>query len=99
MLEGAHVFNVHGETIAVSAIIAAIEDRLPSARGLITSGGPPIPMPPALEDGALRAAVPGLPRTSVAQGVADTIGRFAALRDAGRLDLTDIEDVTPVPRV
>jgi nucleoside-diphosphate-sugar epimerase len=96
--DGAHVFNVHGETIAVADIVALIEQQLPaSARGLITFGGPKIPMPPALDDAALRAAVAGLPRTAAAAGIAETIARFAALRDAGRLDTSDIDEPAPVP--
>lgn len=97
--DGAHVFNVHGETMDVAEIVRVIEAQLPAAsRGLISFGGPPIPMPPALDDTALRAAVPGLPRTSVDTGVAQTIARFTALRDAGRLDTSDIEDAAPAPR-
>jgi nucleoside-diphosphate-sugar epimerase len=96
--DGAHVFNVHGETIAVADIVALIEQHLPtSARGLITFGGPKIPMPPALDDTALRSAVEGLPRTTAAAGIAETIARFTALRDAGRLDTSDIDEPAPVP--
>lgn len=92
--EGAHVFNLHGETMAVEALVRTIERHLPaSARGLITFGGPPIPMPPALDDTALRAVLSNLPRTGIDEGVRDTIGRFAALREAGRLDTSDIDEL------
>jgi nucleoside-diphosphate-sugar epimerase len=87
------VFNLHGETRTVAEIIEVVEHRLPaSARGLITYGGPSIPMPPALDDSALRSVISDLPRTSVEDGVSDTVDRFVALRDAGRLDTSDIED-------
>ncbi|HXE80782.1 MAG TPA: NAD(P)-dependent oxidoreductase [Vicinamibacterales bacterium] len=90
--EGAHVFNLHGETHDVDTVVRTIEETLPAdARGLITFGGPPIPMPPALDDAALRRLIPALPRTSLEQGVRETIGRFTALRDEGRLDLRDLE--------
>jgi nucleoside-diphosphate-sugar epimerase len=90
--DGAHVFNVHGETREVGEVVAEIDERLPPpSRGLISFGGPPIPMPPALDDTALRAAVPDLPRTDLRDGIQDTIDRFTALREAGRLDLSDIE--------
>src|SRR6201991_2154693 len=43
--DGAHVFNLHGETVSVEKIIALIDEALPPAqRGLITHGGSPIPM-------------------------------------------------------
>jgi nucleoside-diphosphate-sugar epimerase len=97
--EGAHVFNIHGATLEVADIVRTIDAYLPAdARGLISYGGPPIPMPPALDDTALRRTIPGLPRTSVETGVADTIHRFTALRDGGRLDTSDIEEPVPAPR-
>ena len=97
--EGAHVFNIHGATLEVADIVRTIDAYLPAdARGLISYGGPPIPMPPALDDTALRRTIPGLPRTSVETGVADTINRFTALRDGGRLDTSDIEEPVPAPR-
>ena len=90
--DGAHVFNLHGETQEVETVVRVIEQQLPGrARGLITIGGPPIPMPPALDDSALRKVMPDLPRTSVREGVQETIARFATLKDEGRLDLRDID--------
>jgi len=90
--EGAHVFNLHGETMDVGLVAGIIDEQLPEAsRGLISLEGPAIPMPPALDDSALRAVMPALPRTAVRDGVRETIERFTALRDAGRLDLADIE--------
>lgn len=91
--EGAHVFNLHGDTMDVGAMVGVIERHLPPARGLITWGGPAIPMPPALDDSALRALIANLPRTRVADGVRDTIERFTMLRDAGRLDTADIDEM------
>jgi nucleoside-diphosphate-sugar epimerase len=90
--DGAHVFNVHGEAIDVAEIVRLIDAHLPAAsRGLISWGGPQIPMPPALDDTALRAVVAGLPRTGADQGIGETIHRFAELRDQGRLDTSDID--------
>jgi nucleoside-diphosphate-sugar epimerase len=90
--EGAQVFNLHGEAIDMASIVSRIDAHLPGcSRGLITFGGPPIPMPPSLDDTALRALVAGLPKTSADEGIAETIRRFAELRDAGRLDTSDID--------
>jgi hypothetical protein len=87
------VFNLHGETRTVPEIVEVIDRSLPAAaRGRITYGGPSIPMPPALDDTALRSVIANLPRTSVPDGVSDTIRRFTALRDADRLDTSDIEE-------
>jgi nucleoside-diphosphate-sugar epimerase len=91
--EGAHVFNLHGDAVEVEELVRIIEDALPASdRGRITAGGPPIPMPPALDDTALRRAVPGLPHTSIEAGIAETVSRFIVLRDSGRLDTSDLEE-------
>jgi nucleoside-diphosphate-sugar epimerase len=90
--KGSHVFNLHGETIDVASIVNLVDAHLPApSRGLIAFGGPPIPMPPSLDDTALRTLMAGLPRTTAAAGISETIRRFAELRDAGRLDTSDID--------
>lgn len=99
--DGAHVFNLHGDTRDVRDAVRLVEETLGSrARGLITISGGPIPMPPALDDARLRAMIPGLPRTRLEDGVRETLRRFAELRDAGRLDTSDIDgetaDVSPL---
>lgn len=97
--DGAHVFNLHGDARDVGDAVAILEDALPAARGLVSISGPSIPMPPSLDDSAIRAVVAGLPQTSLEQGVAETIRRFHRLRDEGRLDTDDIDGTaatTPV---
>ncbi len=50
--DGAHVFNLHGETVTVKRITDLINELTNGA--LITFGGPPIPIAPALDDAAIR---------------------------------------------
>ena len=88
---GAHVFNVHGQTAELAHIAELIEQRRPQSRGLITVDGPPLPIVAAMDDTALREAVPGIPVTPLEDGVAETLTRFAALREAGRLSTHDLE--------
>jgi nucleoside-diphosphate-sugar epimerase len=88
-LEGAHVFNLHGETIEVEEIARIINEE--ARRELVTFSGNPIPIAPALSDAALRQAVGDLPTTPVKAGVRETMKRFAELRDNGKLDTSDIE--------
>jgi UDP-glucuronate 4-epimerase len=87
---GAHVFNLHGDTVDVADVVRAIEAECPPARGTITVDGPRIPIPSHLDDGAIRAAYPSLPHTPLAVGVRATITRFRALHAAGALDLSDL---------
>jgi nucleoside-diphosphate-sugar epimerase len=90
--EGAHVFNLHGDTTEVRHIVDVINENLPSVdTGLVTFGGPPIPIAPSMNDSAIRSVIGGLTYTPLAAGVAETMGRFAELHAEGRLDTSDIE--------
>jgi nucleoside-diphosphate-sugar epimerase len=88
--EGAHVFNLHGETVTVERIASFINSQINNG-DLITFGGPPIPIAAAMDDTAIRRVLNGLPSTPLEAGVHETMERFAALRDAGRLDTSDLE--------
>jgi nucleoside-diphosphate-sugar epimerase len=89
--EGAHVFNLHGETVTVERIANFINAQVGSANGeLITFGGPPIPIAAAMDDSAIRKIMRDLPSTPLEVGMRETMARFAALRDAGRLDTSDL---------
>jgi nucleoside-diphosphate-sugar epimerase len=87
--EGAQVFNLHGETVTVKRITDLINELTKAA--LITFDGPPIPIAPALDDAAIRKFIGHLPSTPFAIGVRETMDRFAALRDAGTLETTDLD--------
>ena len=89
---GAFVFNLHGETVEVERIVRVINENAPGSAGeLATYGGAPIPIAPAMNDAAIRRVVGDLPSTRLEEGVRETMRRFAQLRDAGRLDTSDIE--------
>jgi nucleoside-diphosphate-sugar epimerase len=90
--EGARVFNLHGETVPVERIASFINQQsAESQRELITFGGPPIPIAAAMNDAAIRRVIGNLPSTPLESGVRETMEKFAALRDSGRLDISDIE--------
>jgi nucleoside-diphosphate-sugar epimerase len=90
--EGAHVFNLRGESADVARVIELVEEHLPAQRrGAITAGGPAIPIPAELDASRLAAAIEGLPSTPLAEGISRTMKRFTALRDAGRLDTSDLD--------
>lgn len=89
---GAHVFNLHGETVEVSAIAQLINENSPTPeRELVTFEGAPIPIAPALSDAAIREMIGDLPATPLESGIRETMSRFTALGAAGRLDTSDIE--------
>jgi nucleoside-diphosphate-sugar epimerase len=86
---GAHVFNLHGETVEVARIANVINEE--AGRELVTFGGAPIPIAAAINDAAIRRAVGDLPSTPLEVGISETMQQFSTLRDAGRLDTSDIE--------
>jgi len=86
--EGANVFNLHGETVSVERIADFINAF--ASLELITFGGPPIPIAAAMDDSAIRRVMSNLPSTPLETGMRETMERFAALRDAGRLDTGDL---------
>lgn len=95
MPEGANVFNLHGETVEVSSIVKLINDLALSSNGdLVTFGGPPIPIAPAMNDAAIREVIGAIQTTATEDGVRETMERFAILRDTGRLDTSDIDAET-----
>ncbi len=86
---GAQVFNLHGETVAVARIVDVINRE--AGRELVTFGGAPIPIAAAINDAAIKRVIGDLPSTPLEVGISETMKQFAALRDAGRLDTSDIE--------
>jgi nucleoside-diphosphate-sugar epimerase len=91
--QGAHLFNLHGDAIETGEMVRTINEHLPApSRGLITFGGPPIPVASSMNDSAIRSALGNLRSTPLAVGVRQTIELFIRLRDEGRLDTSDIDD-------
>ncbi|MBM3972780.1 MAG: SDR family oxidoreductase [Planctomycetes bacterium] len=87
---GAHVFNLHGDTVDVADVVRAIEAECPAARGKLSIAGPRIPIPSHLDDGAIRAHYPRLPHTPLRDGVRMTVARFRELHAQGGLDTRDL---------
>lgn len=88
---GAHVFNLHGETVHLDEVVGEVERICPSARGTITCADEPLAIPAEMDDAAIREALGPLPATTLADGVGATVARFAELRDEGRLDTSDLD--------
>ncbi|HEX2269065.1 MAG TPA: SDR family NAD(P)-dependent oxidoreductase [Pyrinomonadaceae bacterium] len=86
--EGAHVFNLHGETLTVDRFANFINEE--SRSDLVSFSGPPIPIAPAIDDSAIRRTIGPLPSTPYTEGIRATMKRFAELREAGQLDTSDL---------
>ena len=79
-LEGAHVFNLAGDVIRVEDYIVTLEALRPAAAGLVRAEGPNVPVAWRMDDSALRAKVPGIPKTPLAEGMEKTLKLFERLK-------------------
>jgi UDP-glucuronate 4-epimerase len=81
---GARVFNLGGSPVAIADWIAAIEDIVPEARGLITAEPTPLPFPSDIEHTSL-AALGAVPVTPYRDAIAETAEIYRRLLAEGRL--------------
>ncbi len=86
--EGADSFNVRGAVVPMESFVEALREA--SGVDRVTFGDRQLPIAPDLDDSRLEAALGTLPRTSLADGVAETYRRFADLHARGKLDLSDL---------
>ena len=75
-LEGAHVFNLAGQVIAMEELVHLIDRVRPGAAKLLTTGGPQVPVAYQMDASQLAHHVPGLPTTGLEEGVRKTIEMF-----------------------
>ena len=85
-LEGAHVFNLAGDVVTIEDFISRLDRLRPGAARLITAAGSQVPIACRLDDSRLRSLVPGIPKTSLEDGMGRTLDIFERLKAEGKLD-------------
>jgi len=90
-LDGARVYNLHGESARIADLVRLIEEAWPGARGSLSHAEEPIPFPAELADHAYQRDLGPAPRTPLRDGVRRTLDEFAALQRAGCLDARELE--------
>jgi nucleoside-diphosphate-sugar epimerase len=90
--EGAHVFNLHGDSVDMTEIVSLIRENAPDGAPGVTIDGPVLPIPPGLDGGLINQAIPDLPKTTLRDGVKMTMDHFTMLHDEGRLDTRDLDE-------
>lgn len=70
--------NFPGEAATLDQVVTAIEAAAPEVAGRITWAGGQLPFPETLEAVALERTIGTLPRTSLRDGVRETVERFRA---------------------
>jgi nucleoside-diphosphate-sugar epimerase len=89
-LEGARVYNLHGETAAIAAVVRTIQELRPAATGLVSHQEVPNPFAEALADARYQQDFGPRPRTSFREGAQRTMDAFARLQKDGRLDAREL---------
>ena len=89
--DGSHVFNLAGDAIPVTDFKDVLVAHAAGASDLVTVEGPELPVPGSIAGGRLGDVLPGLPHTSIADGIGETLERFRALHAAGDLHLSDLD--------
>lgn len=88
--EGAEAYNIRGVVVPIEEYLATLRQVAPAASDLVTHGDRQLPIAPELDAARLAERFAPIDLTSLADGIADTYRRFVALRDQGRLDLSDL---------
>ena len=89
-LDGARVYNLHGESVKIAEVIRIIEAAWPRAKGLLGHVEEPPPFAEALDDARYQRDLGPAPRTGIRDGVRQTLDTFARLHAEGRLDAREL---------
>ncbi|MBM4072764.1 MAG: NAD(P)-dependent oxidoreductase [Planctomycetes bacterium] len=88
---GARSYNVRGDIIDLPGFHQALCAVEPSARKLITHGDRQIAIAYDLDDSALQRDLGPMPKTSLVDGIRQTLEHFRQLDKEGRLDTADLD--------
>jgi UDP-glucuronate 4-epimerase len=86
-LDHAPVFNLGGSAAHMSDIVTAIEEAAPEMAGKITFEQAALPIPAAIDDAPLNAALGPIHWIPLIDGVQQTIAQFRAATKAGTINI------------
>ena len=89
-LDGARVYNLHGESVKIADVLGIIEAEWPRAKGLLSHVEEAPPFAEALDDARYQRELGPAPRTAARDGVRQTLETFARLSSEGRLDAREL---------
>lgn len=89
--EGAKSYNVRGHVVDLPRLHQAMCAVEPTAHKLITHGERQIAIAYDLDDSALQKDLGPMPRTSLEEGIRQTLAQFRRLQAEGRLDTADLD--------
>jgi nucleoside-diphosphate-sugar epimerase len=89
--EGAKAYNLRGDVVDIAEFHAALCQAEPRAREWVTFGERQLAIAFDLDDRALQRDLGPMPRTSLVDGVRETLEHFRRLHAEGRLDTSDLD--------
>jgi nucleoside-diphosphate-sugar epimerase len=95
--QGAKSYNLRGDVVTVADFQRALAKVLPEARELVTVGTQQIAIAYDLSDAAIQRDLGPLPKTSLEDGIRETVTIFRKLQAENRLDTADLDAPKPPP--
>ena len=96
---GAKSYNLRGAVVTLADFHKALTKVLPDAAKLVTTGTTQIAIAYDLSDAAIEKDLGAMPKTSLEDGIRETVAIFQQLQAEGRLDTSDLEGPKPPPVV
>jgi nucleoside-diphosphate-sugar epimerase len=94
---GAKSYNLRGQVVQMADFHAALVRVLPEAAKLVTFGTTQIAIAYDLSDDGLQKDLGPMPKTSLDDGIRETVAIFRQLLTEGRLDASDLDAPKPPP--
>ena len=94
---GSKSYNMRGAVVPMGDFLKALVEVLPDAAKLVTIGTLQIAIAYDLDDAALETDLGPMPKTSLVDGIRETVRIFRELQAQGRLDTADIDGPKAAP--
>ncbi len=92
---GAKSFNLRGAVVDIKVFHKALCTVEPAARALVTHGDRQLAIAYDLDDAAILRDIGPMPKTTLEEGIRQTLELFRKLAKEGRLDTSDLDAVAP----
>src|ERR1035438_373070 len=90
-LTGAKTYSLRGNVMRVDEFLTVLGQILPLSQTLIKAEGNQLPVSYDIDDSLLQNDLAGVHKTPLEEGIRETAAIFARLKQAGTLDIKDLE--------
>jgi len=96
---GSKSYNLRGVVVTLKEFHETLVKVLPEAKDLVTTGTAQIAIAYDLDDSGLQRDLGPMPKTSLEDGIRETVAIFRQLHSEGRLDTAELDGPKPAPVV